>query len=107
MDDAALVDACNLHMTTEDGTPITTASSFFQAVLKNNVLLHNHSQAEILVQAFVGRYLMHSGEKMVISLANKRVKRREHSTQIQNTLLEMMLVVTIVTMAYVLVKLHS
>lgn len=107
MDDAALIDACNSHIMTEDNTPITASSSFFQTILKENVLLHNHSQAELLVQAFIGRYFMHSGEQMVVSLAKKRVNRRELYSEIRNTLLEMMVVVTIVTLAYVLVKLDS
>ena len=77
MDDSSLLDSLNQHVTTEDSTPITYASSFFQGVLKDSLLLHNQSQADLLVQAYIGRYFLRSGERIVVSLANKRVNRRE------------------------------
>ena len=104
MDDGSLLDSLNQHVTTEDSTPITYASSFFQAVLKDSVLLHNQSHADLLVQAYIGRYFIRSGERIVISLANKRVNRREMYPEIRHTLLEMMLVAAMATLAYVLVK---
>ena len=104
MDDSSLLDSLNQHVTTEDSTPITYASSFFQGVLKDSLLLHNQSQADLLVQAYIGRYFLRSGERIVISLANKRVNRREMYPEIRHTLLEMMLVAAMATLAYVLVK---
>ena len=104
MDDSLLLDSLNQHVTTEDSTPITYASSFFQGVLKDSVLLHNQSQADLLVQAYIGRYFLRSGERIVVSLANKRVNRREMYPEIRHTLLEMMLVAAMATLAYVLVK---
>ena len=104
MDDSSLLDSLNLHVTTEDSTPITYASSFFQGVLKDSLLLHNQSQADLLVQAYIGRYFLRSGERVVVSLANKRVNRREMYPEIRHTLLEMMLVAAMATLAYVLVK---
>ena len=104
MDDSSLLDSLNQHVTTEDSTPITYASSFFQGVLKDSLLLHNQSQADLLVQAYIGRYFLRSGERTVVSLANKRVNRREMYPEIRHTLLEMMLVAAMATLAYVLVK---
>lgn len=100
----ALVSACNAHLATEDGTPITADSSFFKDILSRNVVLHNQTFPELMVQAYVGRYFMHSGERIIVSLANKRVRRREIYEEIRHTMLEMMLVVTMATLAYVLVK---
>jgi hypothetical protein len=44
---------------------------------------------------------------MVVSLANKRINRRELYPEIRHTLLEMMLVVAMGTLAYVLVRLDT
>ena len=104
MDDDSLLDSLNHHVSTEDSTPITHASSFFQAVLKDSIVLHNQSQADLLVQAYIGRYFLRSGERIIISLANKRINRRELFPEIRHTLLEMMLVAAMATLAYVLVK---
>ena len=102
-----LIESLNGHLLTEDATPITMASSFFQTVLKDSILLHNQSQADLLVQAYIGRYFIRSGERVVVSLANKRINRREMFPEIRHTLLEMMLVVAMGTLAYVLVRLDS
>lgn len=104
MDDGALTEALNLHLITEDHMPITTASSFFQHTLRDSLVLHNQSQAQLLVQAYIGRYFLRSGERVVVSLANKRINRRELYPEIRHTLLEMMLLVAMATLAYVLVK---
>lgn len=105
MDDGALIDSLNSHLATEDSTPITQASTFFQSTLKDSIMLHNQSYADLLVQAYVGRFFLRSGERMVVSLANRRISRRELYPEIRHTLLEMMLVVAMATLAYVLVKL--
>ena len=107
MDDRALINALNGHLLTEDSTPVTSASSFFQGVLKDSILLHNQSQADLLVQAYIGRFFMRSGERVVVSLAHKRINRREMYPEIRHTLLEMMLVVAMGTIAYVLVRLDT
>ena len=107
MNDAMLLEALNEHLATEDNIPITSASSCFQSVLKDSITLHNQSQANLLVQAYIGRFFLRSGERMVVSLANKRINRREMFPEIKHTLLEMMLVVAMGTIAYVLVKLDS
>ena len=107
MDDESLSNALNRYMSTEDFTPITPVSSFYLSSLRDSVILHNNSQAELLVQAYIGRYFMRSGERLVVSLANKRVKRRELYPEIRNTLLEMMLVVSIATLACILVRAGS
>jgi hypothetical protein len=104
MDDASLASALNAYVGTEDSTPITPFTSFYVSTLRDSILLHNQSQAELLVQAYVGRYFLRSGERLVVSLANKRIKRREMYPEIRHTLLEMMLVVSIATLAYVLVR---
>ena len=104
MDDDMLLASLNHHVVTEDSIPITYASSFFQSVLKDSVVLHNQSQTDLLVQAYIGRYFLRSGECVIVSLANKRINRREMYPEIRNTLLEMMLVVAMATLAYVLVK---
>lgn len=104
MDDVSLSSALNLYMNTEDSTPITPFSAFYLSTLRDSVILHNHSQAELLVQAYVGRYFLRSGERLVVSLAHKRVNRREMYPEIRHTLLEMMLVVSIATLAYILVR---
>ena len=104
MDDTAISNALNMYMGTEDSIPITPFSSFFLTTLRDSVTLHNHSHAELLVQAYIGRYFMRSGERLMVSLANKRVNRREIYPEIRHTLLEMMLVVSIATMAYILVR---
>ena len=72
--------------------------------MRDSIVLHNQSQAELLVQAYVGRYFMRSGERLVVSLANKRINRRDLYPEIRHTLLEMMLVVSIATLAYILVQ---
>ena len=105
MDDSELIHSLNGYLLTEDATPITSASSFFQTVLRDTIVLHNQSQTDLLVQAYIGRFFLRSGERMVVSLANKRINRREMYPEIRHTLLEMMLVVAIGTIAYVLVRL--
>jgi hypothetical protein len=107
MDEESLITSLNTYLSTEDSNPITPVSSFFQTNLKHSILLHNQSQADLLVQAYIGRYFMRSGERMVVSLANKRINRRELYPEIRHTLLEMMLVVAMGTLAYVLVRLDT
>jgi hypothetical protein len=104
MDDAAVASALNLYVDTEDATLVTPFSTYYMSTLRDSILLHNQSHAELLVQAYVGRYFMRSGERLVVSLANRRVKRREIYPEIRHTLLEMMLVVSIATLAYILVR---
>jgi cation transport ATPase len=104
MDEDLLLSSLNRYMNTEDSIPITRSSTFFQTALRDSILLHNESQADLLVQAFIGRYLMRSGEKIVVSLANRRIHRRELYPEIRHTLLEMMLVVAMATLAYVLLR---
>jgi hypothetical protein len=104
MDESSLVNSLNTHLSTEDATPITAASAFFQSVLKDSLRLHNQSQADLLVQAYIGRYFLRSGERVVVSLANRRVTRKELYPEVRNTLLEMMLLVAMGTLAYVLVR---
>jgi hypothetical protein len=107
MDDMSLATALNQYVSTEDSTPITPYTSFYLSTLRDSILLHNHSQAELLVQAYVGRFFLRSGEHLVVSLANKRINRRELYPEIRRTLLEMMLVVSIATLAFVLVRANS
>jgi hypothetical protein len=107
MDDTEILSSLNYYVTTEDSTPVTLASSFYKNMLRDSILLHNNSQSELLVQAFIGRYFIRSGERVMISLANKRMTRRESYPEIKHTLLEMMLVMAMATLAYVLVKLNS
>ena len=107
MDENSLIAALNAHLNTEDLTPITAASSFFQTILRDSLTLHNQSQADLLVQAYIGRYFLRSGERVVVSLANKRINRRELYPEIKHTLLEMMLVVAMGTLAYALVRMGS
>ncbi len=104
MDDDSLCAALNLHVGTEDSTPITPFSAYYLSTMRDSIVLHNQSQAELLVQAYVGRYFMRSGERLVVSLANKRINRRDLYPEIRHTLLEMMLVVSIATLAYILVQ---
>ncbi len=104
-DEMALINSLNSHLSTEDSIPITSASSFFQSTLRDSIVLHNQSYTDLLVQAYVGRFFLRSGERMVVSLANKRINRREMYPEIRHTLLEMMLVVAMATLAYVLVRL--
>jgi hypothetical protein len=104
MDDVSLVAALNAHVGTEDATPITEFSAYYLNTLRDGILLHNQSQADLLVQAYVGRFFLRSGERLMVSLANKHVHRRELYPEIRRTLLEMMLVVSIATLAYVLVR---
>jgi hypothetical protein len=107
MDDDNVLNYLNAYVTTEDGTPVTTASSFYTGMLRDSILLHNNSQAELMVQAFIGRYFIRSGERVIVSLANKRMARREIYPEVKHTLLEMMLVVAMATLAYVLAKLNT
>ena len=104
MDEDALLVSLNRYMHTEDSVPISRESSFFQTALRDSILLHNESQTDLLVQAFIGRYLLRSGERIVVSLANRRINRRELYPEIRHTLLEMMLVVAMATLAYVLLR---
>ncbi len=107
MDEDALLALLSQYLHTEDSIPTTSASTFFQNALRESILLHNQSQADLLVQAYVGRYFLRSGEKLFVSLANKRINRRELYPEIRHTLLEMMLVVAMATLAYVLVRRDS
>ena len=107
MDDSEILSSLNEYITTEDNTPVTLASSFYQTMLRDSIVLHNNSQAELMVQAFIGRYFIRSGERVMVSLANKRMSRREMYPEIKHTLLEMMLVVAMATLGYVLVKLNT
>ena len=107
MDDSEILSTLNAYISTEDNTPMTSASSFYNSMFHDSIVLHNQSQAELLVQAFIGRYLIRSGERVVVSLANKRMSRRESYPEIRHTMLEMMLVVAMATLAYVLVKLNT
>jgi hypothetical protein len=104
MDEMQLINALNQNLATEDGTMITSESSFYKTTLLNSILLHNSSQAELLVQAFIGRFLQRNGEKLVVSLANHKLRRREMYQEVKHTFLEMMLVVALTTLAYVLLK---
>lgn len=107
MEDTEILNTLNEYISTEDNTPITIASSFYQNMLRKSITLHNQTHAELLVQAFIGRYFIRSGEQVIISLANKRIARREMYPEIKHTLLEMMLVVAMATLGYVLVKLNA
>jgi hypothetical protein len=107
MDDQSLATALNAYISTEDSTPITPFSSYYLSTLRDSITLHNHSQAELLVQAYIGRYFLRSGERLVVSLANKRVNRREIYPEIRHTLLEMMLVISIATLAYILMRANA
>ena len=107
MDDEEILNYLNAYVSTEDRTPVTTASSFYTGMLRDSILLHNNSQAELMVQAFIGRYFIRSGERVIVSLANKRMARREIYPEVKNTLLEMMLVVAMATLAYVLARLNA
>ena len=100
--DEAILQSLNNYITTEDGTPILQESLFYKNVLRNSLLMHNHSLADVAVQAYIGRYFIQSGERLMVSLANKRLRKRELYSEIRHTLLEMMLTVAIVTLAYVL-----
>jgi hypothetical protein len=107
MDDNEILNSLNTYIATEDRTPVTAASAFYTGMLRDSILLHNNSQAELMVQAFIGRYFLRSGERVMVSLANKRMARREIYPEIKHTLLEMMLVVAMATLAYVLVKFNT
>jgi hypothetical protein len=107
MDDTEILSSLNSYILTEDSTPITMASGFYNGLMRESIILHNQSQAELMVQAFIGRYFIRSGERVMVSLANKRMSRRENYSEIRHTLLEMMLVVAMATLAYVLVKLNT
>jgi hypothetical protein len=104
MDELVLVSSLNAFVTTEDSTPITPFSAFYLSTLRDSIILHNQSQADLLVQAYVGRYFIRSGERLVISLANRRISRKDLFPEIRHTLLEMMLVVSIATLAFILVR---
>jgi hypothetical protein len=56
------------------------------------------------VQAYIGRFLYRSGERLIVSLANHKMRRREIYKEVRHTLLEMMLVVALTTLAFVLLK---
>jgi hypothetical protein len=99
-----VVNALNKYLPTEDNTPITPFSPYFRSTLWSDVMNHNQTQADIVVQAFIGRMLMNSGERLVASLAHGRLRRRELVPHVRHTLLEMMLVVAMATLAYVLLK---
>ena len=89
-------------MITEDSTPVTVASSFFQTALRESLLLHNQSQADLIVQGLQAATfwpkILGSGERLVVSLADKHIT---------HTLLEMMLVVAMTTLAYLVAKTDS
>lgn len=99
-----ILTALNRYIPTEDSSPITHYSPFFRTTLLYDVAHHNHTYGELLVQAYVGRTLMNSGETLVASLAHGRLRRRELLPHVRHTLLEMMLVVAMATLAYVLLQ---
>ena len=103
-DSLDLITALNKFVPTEDNAPITYNSPFFRGTLWNEVVRHNQTNAEILVQAYIGRMFMDSGERLIASLAHGRLRRRELLPRVRHTLLEMMLVVAMATLAYVLLK---
>ena len=102
MDDSVILESLNRYILTEDSTPILQESLFYTSVLRGSLLMHNQSYADVAVQAYIGRYFIQSGERLVVSLANKRLRKRELYSEVRHTLLEMMLTVAIVTLAYVL-----
>ena len=104
MDDSELITSLNTYLSTQDNTPITSLHSFYTQNIRDSLVLHNRSMADLMVQAYVGRYFMRSGERLVVSLANGRINRREMYPEIKNTLFEMMIVVAMATLTYVLVK---
>lgn len=105
MDDASqLLDALNRHMRTEDGTEITAYSSYYTGFIRDDIVNHNQSMADLAVQAFVGRFLMQAGERVVVSLANRHIKRREMYPEVKRTLLEVALLVAMFTLGYVLLR---
>ena len=103
MDDE-LVPILNQYFTTEDGTIIVQESGFYRNTLLDSIVLHNVSQAELMVQAYIGRFMYRSGERLIVSLANHKMRRREIYKEVRHTLLEMMLVVALTTLAFVLLK---
>ena len=102
--DAELIPVLNAYFSTEDGTIIVAESGFYRNTLMDSILLHNASQAELMVQAYIGRFMYRSGERLVVSLANHKMHRREIYKEVRHTLLEMMLVVALTTLAFVLLK---
>ena len=104
MDENALIAFLNAFIQTDYAAPITSASAFYQTILKDGILLHNQSYTNLLVQAYMGRYFLLSGEHIVVSLANNSINRRELYQEIRHTLLEMMLMVAMGTLAFVLVR---
>jgi len=103
-DDFDVLMALNRYIPTEDNSPITIYSPYFRSTLRESIVLHNLTYGELLVQAYVGRMLMNSGERLVASLAHGRLRRWELVPEVRHTLLEMMLVVAMATLAYVLLK---
>ena len=99
-----VIAALNKYMPTEDNTPITRHSLFYRNTLWEEIVRQNQTHAELIVQAYIGRVLMQSGERLVASLAHGRLNRRELYPEVRHTLLEMMLVVAMATLAYVLLK---
>ena len=104
-DDIAILESVNRYILTEDNTPILQESLFYSSVLRNSLLMHNQSYANVAVQAYIGRYFIQSGERVIVSLANKRLRKKDMYSEVRHTLLEMMLTVAIVTLAYVLLLL--
>lgn len=101
-DDEAILESLNHYVITEDGTPILQESLFYKNILRSSLMMHNQSLADVAVQAYIGRYFIQSGERLMVSLANKRLRKRELYSEVRHTLLEMMLTVAVVTLAYVL-----
>jgi hypothetical protein len=102
--DTDLIPILNEYFSTEDGTIIVPESGFYRSTLLDSIVLHNVSQAELMVQAYIGRFLYRSGERLIVSLANHKMRRREIYKEVRHTLLEMMLVIALTTLAFVLLK---
>jgi hypothetical protein len=57
----------------------------------------------MMVQAYVGRYFLGAGERLVLSAVTGRLSPRQIYTDIRETMLQVMLMVAIATLAFILV----
>ena len=68
--DAELIPVLNAYFSTEDGTVIVAESGFYCNTLMDSIILHKVSQAELMVQAYIGRFMYRSRERLVVSLGS-------------------------------------
>jgi hypothetical protein len=94
----------NEYITTDDGSVVTASTPMLRRVVYDIAVNNVKSRYDLLMQAYVGRFLISSGEKVYASLVDRRMKKKDAYSSIRYVLLEIMLSITVAALIFVLSK---